>query len=298
MEYSLWKLDDLMKYSHYKELCDMFLNLAKDDETKEKLESILYYGGYKDYCVSSGTGMDSEFLEIRRRLSIAYLIIRNPETFDEIVNNKITYYHGTNAMSLPSILKHGINSHKKSIEEGIEVKTGEKWSRIENVRDFISFTDVLDVAGYYSKLGASIKSKLSFPVIFGTSKENLFCNRVVSVPSAEQEIGVKDNFPKEYINCIMVPSSKVKMVKKMVGDSIPVLPIDDIYDRFYFVDDVNLIIIREKYQELIDKIQKEEDKITGVKESILSRSISKITNIKDRFMGSLKGEAEYERISR
>jgi hypothetical protein len=217
--------------------------------------------------------------------------------FDKIVEDKIIYFHGTKAANLPFILKNGINSYKKSLEEGINVQSGERWSRLNDIRSFVSFTDVLDVAGYYSKIGKKFNSELSFPVIFCTTDENLMSNFVLTIHSDVPEIGVKDNYPLEDINYIMVPSNKVEIVKKMVGDTIPVLPIDDIDDRFYFTDDYNLIIIKEKYKRLLEEQNNNEENINGVKESVLSRTMSKISDIKNRFIDLFKGENEYERVS-
>jgi hypothetical protein len=81
MSYTEININEIMDYNNYKEICDMFLALAKDDETKEKLESILYHGIYKDYYICSGNCIDNPMVEIKRRFSMAYLIVRNPESF-------------------------------------------------------------------------------------------------------------------------------------------------------------------------------------------------------------------------
>ncbi len=79
MEYSKYSLDQLMEIYGYQELCNCFLSLAKDDETKAKLESILYQGGYGNYKLSSGRmGIDGPIVDIKRRAAIANLILTNP----------------------------------------------------------------------------------------------------------------------------------------------------------------------------------------------------------------------------
>ena len=107
MQYSDFTLDQMFeRCKNYQDVCNIFFELAKDSERKEQLESILYTGGYKDFgCSSKISNKDNPGIELRRRLSMAYLLIRNPKSFDYFVENQINLFHGTNANALPSILK-------------------------------------------------------------------------------------------------------------------------------------------------------------------------------------------------
>ena len=66
MEYSNYTLDQLMVYKGYQEMCNRFLNLAKDQETKSILETILYKGGYANYKPSSPIGKNNPLIEIQK----------------------------------------------------------------------------------------------------------------------------------------------------------------------------------------------------------------------------------------
>ncbi len=295
MEYSDYSLDQLMSYSGYKELCDMFLALAQDVETKEKLESVLYDGGYKNYKLSGDIGKDNPFIDIQRRLGLAYLLLRNPETFNQIVDNNIIYFHGTSANALPGILKYGINSVDKSVEQGIEVTTGEEWSRARGKRDFVSFTDVLDIAEGYSSISPKEETELTFPIVFGTTKEDLMNSNIMRIHSDVPEVGVRDSFPTESISCVMVPSSKIEIIKKMVGPKVRVLPIDDIQERFYYAYDSNIYIDKDAYEQLKSSSTKKEENLSGVKESVFSRTLKRIKDKKNAIVDLVKGEQFDER---
>ena len=97
MEYSDYTKEQVMtEFGNYQELCELFFSLAKDDETKNKLEHILYEGGYKGFSFSSKiVNKDNPYIEIKRRASLAYLLIRNPETFDNLVDKQVNLFHGT-----------------------------------------------------------------------------------------------------------------------------------------------------------------------------------------------------------
>lgn len=293
MSYPFFELSRLMCHQEYKSICDRFFSLAKDEETKQKLESILYKGGYKDYNPSGGIGRDNPLIDIQRRIGLAYLIIRNPKTFEQIVNNKIIYFHGTNANALPGIIKYGINSVDKSMELGLELTTGEQWSRIGGRRDFVSFTDVLDLAGEYSAISPKIETELSFPIIFGTTKENILSSRLITVKSDLQEVGVKGGFPKELIDCIMVPSNKINIITKMVDPGMLVLPMDEMQERFYSVYQdgaLSIFIDEEKYEKLLNNNFDNEVELKGVKESVLSRKIRKVKSQMVKLGNVIKGD--------
>ena len=275
MTYSDYDIEELNKYKNYKVICDKFISLANNDKTKEKLESILYQGGYNDYNPNGGIGKNNEIIDIERRISLAYLLVRNEESFDQIVNNNVVYFHGTNANALPGILTYGINSMNKSTSQGVEVTTGEDWSRIKG-RDFISFTDILDIAEDYSCLSSNKDSELSFPIVLGTTKENLQKTRIVGIKSDVPEVGVYENFPKELITCIMVPSSKKEIVKKMVGEDMLVLSMDGVLDKFYSVeyDLYDLYIDEEKYHKIKNGISDDYIELDGIKESVFGRVLN------------------------
>lgn len=293
MNYSIFDLSQLMCFPEYKNICDKFFLLAKDEETKCKLESILYKGGYKDYNPSGGIGKNNPLIDCQRRIGLAYLVIRNPETFEQIVNNKIIYFHGTNANALPGILKYGINSIDKLNEQGINVTTGEKWSRFRG-RSFVSFTDVLDVAGAYSSISPEKETELSFPIIFGTTKENLLNSSFRMVSSDFQEVGVNGCFKKELITCIIVPSSKVDLIQKIVGTDMLVLPMDEMQERFYTVSQDGLLSIfidDEKYNKLLNNNFTSDEQLKGVKEAVLGRTIKNIKRKIVQIKNLVRGDA-------
>ena len=263
MVYSDFTLDQLMKYKEYINICNKFLSLPIDDKTKEKLESVLYKGGYKNYKPSGGIGKNNPIIEIQRRISLAYLIIRNPETFNQIVNHNIVYFHGTNAKALKEIIKYGLKSVDSLVEEGKKVNTGEKWSRINGKRDFISFTDVLDISEDYSTIDVN---KVYFPVIIGTTKEDVISSFGCAISSDYPEIGIPGSFPKESIRVIMVPPSKVEVVRNLVDNNIIVLAVDDIGDKFYNIqsDIFELYIDEIKFQKLKNNIDLKSQFETGL----------------------------------
>ena len=67
-------------------------------------------------------------------------------------------------------------SHQKAIDSGIEVTTGEEFSRKDKVREFVSFSDILEVAETYSLIVCDDVDKLlSFPVVIGVKHDyNVF----------------------------------------------------------------------------------------------------------------------------
>ena len=201
------------------------------------MQSILNEGKYGNYTLSIDYGRDNDMIEAKRRLGMSTLLLINEDTFNMIVNNNITLFHGTNANALPGIIKYGLCCVDNILDNGEVVKTGEVSTRIGGGRSFISFTDVLEEAANYSIFKPSEESKdesLDFPIIIGTSKENLFKNKDVPVDSCIAEIGVKGQFPFDDIKVIMTPSSKVDMISKMVGPTVPVMSYDcPVKDRFF-----------------------------------------------------------------
>lgn len=189
----------------------------------------MYDGGFEDFSVTGSFHMEREvnyknnpLLEAEKRCNMAYLLLKNPRMIDVIQQKKAYFFHGTNANALPGILKYGINSVNKSKECDIPVTTGEKWSRIEGKRDFVSLTDCIDVALRYSNISPNnaetTNTLLNFGVIIGTSLEDMKDIRVSGIRSDTPEIGVHGNLPVGHVKFLAVPSDKVEFVKKMIGE--------------------------------------------------------------------------------
>ena len=164
MESSRFTVEQLGPYGkHYKRLCEAFFSLASDEDTLIKLKGILYDGFVGDYHISSGVCTNKTIEnEIDRRVSMAYLLINNPDTFNFFVENNINLFHGTNFNALPGTLKYGLRSISSLIENNLQVLSGEKryYGAIDseymnkpiygvNVIEYISFTDSLNVAESY-----------------------------------------------------------------------------------------------------------------------------------------------------
>lgn len=302
-EYSEFGLEGILDtVKGYQKACDMFFELAPNKETKEKLESILYKGGYKDYGISSKLGGRNDYaIEARRRLAMAYLLVRNPNTFEYYSKHKINIFHGTNANALPKILKYGLMSIDDSEKEGISVTTGEKWSRRNGGRSFISVTDDLEIAEGYSVIEPDQKdSKLSFSVVIGTSEEDVRKSGVCRIHSDLPEIGLKKKIPPENIKTLGVPSEKVEIVKKMVGDSsIEVLPIDGIDEKFHYIDEFGILSLSEdRYNNMKHHLAAKKPKIFGINEvrglaekMKLTSVRSKISEIYTTLKGGMKEDA-------
>lgn len=272
-------------------LISILMSLVPEDK-KKIAESILFDGHYNGYDVSSNLDVrNNPRIEFQRRISMLYLLITNPKTFDYFVKNKINVFHGTNGNALASITKNGVLSKKTALEKNIDVNTGEAviLDMVEP-RDFISFTDVLDIAENYSGLTPKGgENDMSFEVIVGTSEENINQVRTKKIHSAVSEIGVVDKFPLDKIKVICVPSSKIEFVKKIIGNnSIDVLPIDGLQDKIYYMDSTdNYLFINEKdINRLLEK--KEERVFTNdeVKKTVgkvsLRRIIEKLSELVTR----------------
>jgi hypothetical protein len=247
-DYSGYGIETFRNIPGYDELCKCFLSLTSE-ENQEMAIGILFGGGYDGYNTYGGMGRDNPMIQVMRRAGLAYQIVMNPDTFKYLKENNVVYYHGTSSLALPGILRYGLNSVDKSMSEGIELKTGEEWSRISGKRSFVSFTDLLDIAIGYSHINGD---EDRFPIIIGTTYSNVRSVygkplKMTDIP----EVTVETNFPRNLITCIMVPSDKVEMVQAMAED-IPVLPARLEEIKFYNVDyDIN--INNDIYQELIGK---------------------------------------------
>lgn len=90
-EYSNYSPDEFNVQS-YKNLCEVLLKYAPDNESKRKMEGILYRGGFDDYSVNEYYDMmnhGSAHLEMQKRVGMAWLISRYPQTFDVIQKRRI-----------------------------------------------------------------------------------------------------------------------------------------------------------------------------------------------------------------
>lgn len=229
------------KIRKYIELSQELIGIAKDDNVKKRVEAILYEGGYDDFSVNTGLTRNNIPIEMKRRIGYAFTLATNPETMDAFIQNNINLFHGTNANALPNILKYGMQSIDQQVSKGYTPSTGEKWSRINGKRSFISFTDDIDTSLSYASLPseAGKNAKSSFGVIVGISSDSLSQLKTCHVHSDMPEIGIRDNIPLEHIKTIAVPKDKVKFVRKLVRaagqNEIIVTPIS-IAERFYRVD--------------------------------------------------------------
>ena len=267
-----------------KEMSDKFFKLAKNDNTKKVLQEILYEGRYGDYIFSTGiTNKDNEVIEVERRIAMANLFITNPSSFYILTNTKSNLFHGTKANALFSILKYGINSLSESTKKGIEVTTGEKWSRVDgHERKFISFTDNFDVAqNYSSKKTSDEENNMNFEMIIGISSDDIKDNYTSNIVSDVPEIGVLNNVSRDTIKVIFVPDEKVEFVRKVVGEGIIVMAIQRSNDKFYSLSDYGGIRISDLKYNNLDQSIINRPKIFGneeIKETVLKRTISKIKN--------------------
>ena len=265
-----------------KEMSEKFFNLAKNDDTKRVLNEILYEGKYGNYIFSSGiTNKDNDVLEVERRIAMANLFITNPASFYMLASNNVNLFHGTKANALFSILKYGMNSLSESSKKGIEVTTGEEWSRVQGQeRKFISFTDSFDVAQIYSnKKTSDEENNMNFEMIIGISSDDIKDNYTSSIVSDVPEIGIINNLSKEIIKIIFVPQEKVEFVRKVVGNDIRVMAMQKSNDKFYSLSVYGGIRINDLNYNNLEQSIINRPKIFGneeIKETVLKRTISKI----------------------
>lgn len=253
MVYTEFSREQIVDDLEYLNLCEYFFQLSTNDLMRKKLEGILYDGGYSSLGVSTRIGnKDSYVIERIRRISIANLLIKNQEAFDELVAGNINIFHGTNGNCLMGILKYGFKSSSEAKKSGI-IK--ESWIKSYKECDYVSFTDVLDVAEMYASLNRKDDNeKLAFPVIFGTSEDNINKKDIFRVNSTVPEICVKKCLPVDSIKIILVPFDKVDFVKKIVGDGIKVFGIDYYYDKFYSLSSCGKItVLEDKFEEYLSQ---------------------------------------------
>lgn len=298
------ELYDPTDVENYTELFTLISNLAKNDKQKQDIQSILMNGYLDDYCPRNfvGWSKDNDQIEFDRRVSMAMLLATNPETFYELKNSNINLFHGTNANALPGIIKYGIQCSTKQTARGEDIKTGERFSRFEGKRDFISFTDVLSMATGYSSIKPSKNNsdkKLDFPVIIGITGEDLKACRVGTIASDRPEIGALSDVPFDRIRVIMVPTDKVNLVKKMLNTPAKVLAYDvKSNDYFYMYTNSEIKIYPDTYQEFQKKLNKQNRKsmnLFGVKEMVKGRKIFDIRYGIDRLKALVGKDEEYDK---
>lgn len=287
MKYSCFTTEQIVS-PIYKKVAEKIISLANNEDTKRKLNGILYEGGFDDFSVNGSIHMEREVslknnpsIEGKKRLNMAYSLLKNPQVIETIQKNGAYFFHGTNANALASILKYGINSVDTSMENKINVNTGEEWSRVEGKRNFVSITDCLDVAINYSSIKPkddnSIDNLLNFGVIIGISMGSMENLDTFPVMSDIPELGIQNNLPLDYIKFLAVPTDKTEFVKKMVGKKdIEVISMD-IQDRFYRTNFVDKFSILENSKEVTKQYP------AYMKEDIMpvvnNRKISKIKEI-------------------
>ena len=249
-----YDLEQIMETENYKKVCDILIDLAPNEEIREKLQLILYKGEYDNNYnpYSEIVNRDNPFIEGRRRINMAYLLLRNPKTFRILTETNVNLFHGTDISALPTILKYGLNSAKASQDMGIRLSSGEQSTRQSDLRDFVSLTDVLDTAKEYSTL-VNEKKETSFGVIIGTTVNDALEAGIKRVKSDLVEVGIRNRLPLENIKLIGVPSDKVAFVSKLVNtEIIKVVPMDDLERQFFYFDDIESIRIDE---ELLDRFK-------------------------------------------
>ncbi len=228
---------------------------------------------------------NNPILEAKKRLNMAYLLSTNPKMIETIQKSSGHFFHGTNANAIPSILKYGINSIDTSIENNIDVFTGEEWSRINGKRNFISLTDCLDVAIRYANIEPNdnnfTNSLLNFGVIIGASFEDMNGLKVSGVNSDISEIGVIGNLPVNHIKFLAVPDDKVEFVKKMVGQKNIEVVSMDMKDKFFtksFKEKLDILEQKDKNEQQIEETYPTYSK-ADIKTVVKKRRTSKIKEI-------------------
>ena len=265
-QYSDYSLRQIIEPPKIKDIFNKFFELATDDKIKSKLQEILYNGGVDGFGFSTHLlNQDNPFIEAQRRIAMANLYITQPDTFNTLVENKINIFHGTSSSILSSILQHGLKSGLELQQSGINVTTGESWSRIGGEqRNVISLTDLLGLAKFYSEYSA-IESKLdsTFGIVVATTVEDVMQEKIVRIPSDPPELDIESKLPVEKIKAILVPYDKIEIVKNMMQNSnIQVLAINNNTESFYYIDYDGVIeIYDDKFNELKNMLSQRANEI-------------------------------------
>ena len=291
----------------YLNVGDLLLKYAPSDESKRRIQGILKDGGYDNYSVNENADLmnhNSPIKEEKKRIGMAWLISRYPQTFDTIRENDIAFFHGTNSNALPYILKNGLNSLDKIKKDGGVVLTGETWSmkyRLgQQSGNFVSVTDDIDTAGDYSTYGTS--NGAAYSVLLGIKKSALSKLRTRTIHSDCVEMGIVDGIPPELISFIGVPEDKINDVKKMIlqNSKIDMTSVDvngiieqyrdinvkpvDFNERFYYIDEAGVISYSAEKAEQMYRGEKEPRKAFGIEQF---RKLS-LTRVLGRLLESMK----------
>ena len=257
-----------------------FYDFAQDDNMKNELNKILKEGKIGN----NGLGArflckDNPRIEAQRRISMAYLLVNDRDTYEYLKENHINIFHGTNANALVGIAKYGLKSVDKIIESKREVRSGEAWSRIKGKRSFISVTDVFDIAWNYMQIDPK-----SFSAIICTSDEKMGEDNIKTCPvsSDVSEIGIRDELPLGTIKCVLVPKDKVDYVKVLFSDTnIQVLGLSNIDTRYFWFDDfMGCQFNAGEYEKYKANRLEEKEKISKVTEEDLKENASSRTRSK------------------
>lgn len=267
-----------------------FYDFAQDDNMKIELDKILKEGKIGNNGLGARFSCkDNPRIEAQRRISMAYLLVNDRDTYEYLKENHINIFHGTNANALVGIAKYGLRSAKEILEANEKILSGEVLEMLENgnddlkkasIRDFISVTDVLDIAWNYMQIDPK-----SFSAIICTSDEKMVEDNIKTclVSSDVSEIGIDKQLPLKTIKCVMVQKDKVDHVKALFSDTnIQVLGLSNIDTRYFRFDDFMGCKFEageyEKYKANRLEEQEEISKVTeeDLKENASSRTRSKI----------------------
>ena len=267
-----------------------FYDFAQDDNMKTELDKILKEGKIGNNGLGAHfSRTDNPRIEAQRRISMAYLLVNDRDTYEYLKENHINIFHGTNANALVGIAKYGLRSAKEILEANEKILSGEVLGMLENanddlkkasIRDFISVTDVLDIAWNYMQIDPK-----SFSAIICTSDEKMVEDNIKTclVSSDVSEIGIRDELPLGTVKCVLVPKDKADYVKVLFSDTnIQVLGLSNIDTRYFWFDDFMGCQFNakeyEKYKANRLEEKEEISKITeeDLKENASSRTRSKI----------------------
>ena len=257
-----------------------FYDFAQDDNMKTELDKILKEGKTGNNGLSAHfLRKDNPRIEAQRRISMAYLLVNDRDTYEYLKENHINIFHGTNANALVGIAKYGLQSVDKIIESKREVRSGEAWSRIKGKRSFISVTDVFDIAWNYMQIDPK-----SFSAIICTSDEKMGEDNIKTCPvsSDVSEIGIRDELPLGTIKCVLVPKDKVDYVKVLFSDTnIQVLGLSNIDTRYFWFDDfMGCQFNAGEYEKYKANRLEEKEKISKITEEDLKENASSRTRSK------------------
>lgn len=98
MRYSDYTIDQITS-PMYEEVAQKLLSLAKDEDTRRKMDGILYEGGFDNFSVNGSFHMKKEVLyknnptiESGKRLNMAYLLLTNPQMVEVIQKVAVTFF--------------------------------------------------------------------------------------------------------------------------------------------------------------------------------------------------------------